>query len=57
MFSAATSERIFSRAWEDGYIKQSDWQAMLANVNDRSTQIMASRLMHAIRRGRLTIVD
>ncbi len=57
MFKSVSVERIFASAWEKGYICQEDWEILLSNLADENAQILASRLMHAIRRGRLKIVD
>ena len=57
MFTTAFSERIFTEAWDTGCIHSNDWMQLLSEVADEDTYLIVSRLMYAIRRGRLTIVD
>lgn len=57
MFTTTTSERIFTQAWDTGCINRHDWDQLLSDVTDENTHMIASRLMHAVRRGRLSIVD
>ncbi len=57
MFTTTTSERIFTNAWDTGYIRRADWFALLSDVVDEETHMVTARLMHAVRRGRLSIVD
>jgi len=56
VFTSYSSERIFTRAWECGYIRRRDWER-LCGASDEPTHDIAARLLYAIRRGRLTIVD
>jgi len=57
MFTTTISERIFTQAWDTGRINRDDWEQLLSDVADENTHAIASRLMHAVRRGRLSIVD
>jgi len=57
MFTNNISERIFTIAWEDGYIHRRDWVALTSELVDENTHAIVARLMHAIRRGRLSIID
>lgn len=57
MFTNTASERIFTQAWDTGRIRRNDWEQLLSEVSDENTHTIASRLMHAVRRGRLSIVD
>lgn len=57
MFTTTTSERIFTNAWDTGYIRRADWQALLSEIVDEETHTVTARLMHAVRRGRLAIID
>jgi len=56
MFSTPTSEDIFITAWETGYICLEDWLVLTSEVVDENTYAIAARLMHAVRRGRLTVI-
>ena len=56
VFSSYSSEYIFSRAWETGYIRRTDWECLCIGL-DEPTHDIAARLLYAIRRGRLAIVD
>jgi len=57
MFTTHTSERIFTNALDNGYIRRQDWLVLMSELVDETTLTLASRLMHAVRRGRLTIID
>jgi hypothetical protein len=57
MFTTPTSERIFTSAWDTGYIQRADWLMLLSDVVDEETHLVTARLMHAVRRGRILIVD
>lgn len=56
MFGSYSCNYIFTRAVERGYIRRVDWER-LCLASDAPTHDITVRLMYAIRRGRLTIVD
>lgn len=58
MFTTITSEHIFIQAWDQGYINRQDWDILLNELSqDRTSHEIANRLLHAVRRGRLKIID
>jgi len=57
MFSNSISEQIVTAAWEQGVITREDLNLLLYNITDENTYYIAARLLHAIRRGRMTVLD
>jgi hypothetical protein len=58
MLTTITSENIFIQAWDKGYLRRQDWEILLNELNrDKSSHDIVNRLLHAVRRGRLKIID
>ncbi|MGD1903299.1 MAG: hypothetical protein ACFB9N_13785 [Geitlerinemataceae cyanobacterium] len=51
------AESIFVSAWERGFILRSDFDALKTQAFDDDTRALASRLMYAIRRGHISLLD
>ncbi|MGD1904293.1 MAG: hypothetical protein ACFB9N_18865 [Geitlerinemataceae cyanobacterium] len=57
MFTTAIAEKVFTLAWESGHICRRDWVMLTSEMVDEGALDIAARLMHAIRRGHLTVID